>query len=141
MIRYTTAAAALALAAPLNAAPPPDEGWTLISEVSDRDYWIRDKDWMAGRPEDTSAMVWTWVDLKTSRTASHDLILLEINCPAEAYRFVQTQSFDRRGKSTSHGSTEWEFAAPETIIGGIVHVTCMEPESEPAQQGNQREFW
>jgi hypothetical protein len=128
MIRYIAAAAALALAAPLTAKAPPAEGWSRIDESAELDHWIRDKDWMAGRPDSTSALVWVWVDHKRSRTISHEMILLEINCPAEGYRLVQTQRFDLRGKSTSHGGTEWQFATPSTIIGEIVGVTCMEPE-------------
>jgi hypothetical protein len=130
MIRYIAAAAALALAAPLTAKAPPAEGWSLISEGTEQGHWIRDKDWMAGRPDSTSALVWVWVDHKRSRTTSHEMILLEINCPAESYRLVQTQGFDLRGKSTSYGGTEWKVATPSTIIGEIVGVTCMEPEQE-----------
>lgn len=141
MIRYI-AAAALVMAAPLAAEPPSSEGWTRINVAPDQDHWIRDKDWQAGRPDTTAALVWTWIDHKRSRTVSHEMILLEINCPSETYRFVQMQSFDKRGNSTSMGGTKWEFAAPETIIGEVVRVTCMEPEDAPQQrQVPQREIW
>jgi hypothetical protein len=128
MIRHITAIAALAIAAPLTAKAPPAEGWSRVDEAAEIDHWIRDKDWMSGRPNMTSALVWVWVDHKRSRSISHEMILLEINCPAEGYRFVQSQSFDARGTATSNGGTEWEFAPPSTIIGEIVRVTCMEPE-------------
>lgn len=142
MIRYITIAAALIAAAPVTAAPPSEEGWTRINEDTDKDYWLRDRDWLAGRPGDTNALVWTWVDHKRSRTTSYDLILLEIDCPAEGYRFAQSHSFDHRGKSSELGSSEWRHAAPGTIIAEIVRVTCMEPAQTPQQQQtNRREFW
>lgn len=128
MNRYIAIVAALALAAPAAATPPPAEGWSRINQTGDQDHWIRDKDWMAGRPDSASVLVWTWVDHKRSRTISHEMILLEINCPAEAYRFAQMRSFDHRGVSTPLGATEWEIATPGTIIGEIVRVTCMAPE-------------
>ena len=142
MMKHAIPLAALLIAAPLAAAPPPSEGWTLISEGDDRDTWIRDKDWMAGLPDTASAFVWSWIDHKRNATVSHEMILLEINCPAETYRFAQMQSYSKRGKSTSLGGSRWEFAAPETIIGEVVRVTCMEPEA-PAQQRQvpQRELW
>jgi hypothetical protein len=130
MIRHITVIAALAIAAPLAAKAPPAEGWSRVDESANLDHWIRDKDWMAGRPDSTSAIVWVWVDHKRSRTISHEMILLEVNCPAEGYRFLQSQSFDPSGNATSHGSTKWEFAPPSTIIGEIVRVTCMEPEPD-----------
>lgn len=139
MIRCITAIAALAIAAPLIAKAPPAEGWSRVSQTTEQDHWIRDKDWTAGRPDTDRIFVWTWVDHKRSRTTSHEMILLEINCPAEAYRFAQMQRFDRAGKSTPLGGTAWEIAAPETIIGEIVRLTCMEPEQTQEQQ--QREFW
>jgi hypothetical protein len=140
-MKYAIAAAALICAASLEAAPPATEGWSRIDEGTAQDHWIRDKDWTAGRPDDRSVLVWTWVDHKRSRTVSHELILLEINCPAEGYRFVQMQSFDHRGQSTSMGGNEWEHAAPTTIIGEIVRVTCMEPQDAPQQPVDRREFW
>lgn len=142
MIRYIAIAAALIAATPVTATPPSEEGWTLIDKGTTHDHWVRDRDWTAGRPGDTGALVWTWVDHKRSRTTSHDLILLEINCRAEGYRFAQAHSFDIRGKSSPLGTTEWEHAAPGTVIAEIVRVTCMEPAEAPQpQQTNRREFW
>ena len=143
MKKLISTAAALLMAAPLGAAPPSEEGWYLVSEHEDRDYWIRNKDWTAGRPADRSVLVWTWVDHKANRSIAYENLLLEINCPIETYRFVKIQSFDHRGKVTTHSGSSWEFASPSSIIGEIVRLTCMEPAPAPTaeQPRNERGYW
>lgn len=129
----------LALIAPASAKPPPQEGWTLVDKGRERDYWIRNKDWMAGRPSDRNVLVWAWADHKISRTLSHEMMLVEIDCPSEGFRFVQTQQYSLRGDSTSLGATQWRHAPPESIVAEIVRLTCMEPSSETAT--SKERFW
>jgi hypothetical protein len=112
------------------AEPPSEEGWSLISEDEERDIWVRDKDWMAGRPDSRSALVWAWFDTKQKRDISHVTILIEVNCLTEKYRFIKMLEFDKAGNSTDIGSTEWDFASPQTIIGGVVGLTCSAPEDD-----------
>lgn len=140
-MRYVFAAAALVLAAPLNAGEtPPQSEWTQVHSDEDGAIFIRDKDWFAGRPDSTSVLVWVWMQHKNSPSVSHTTMLTEINCPAEAYRYVQMHDFDHKGKQSSLGGGKWEFASPETVIGEVVKATCMEPGSqdEPQQPEN---FW
>jgi hypothetical protein len=134
-LAYAIGLAALTFAVPADAKAPPAEGWTMADKGDEVDHWIRDKDWLAGRSDSEGVLVWTWVDHKKSRTVSHELILLEINCPAEGFRFVQGRQFNHAGKGVDIGSTEWMHAPPHTIIGNVVEFTCMaatEPQA-PAQ--------
>jgi hypothetical protein len=124
-----TAAIALGLSSPANAAEP---DWTLIhiSDSGARVYY-RTEDVMAGRSTTRAGRLWMWYDFARDATIATREVkqLNEVDCVAQTYRVLSATFYMPSGKnfteSTPYASKQ--YVIPGSVFASAIDAFCVDP--------------
>lgn len=125
----TTAAIALGLSSPANAAEP---DWTLIhiSDSGSRVYY-RTKDVMAGRSTTRAGRLWMWYDFARDATNPDREAkqLNEVDCVAQTYRVISATFYRPSGQSSTQTTpyASNQYVIPGTVMSSVVDAFCVDP--------------
>lgn len=121
-------AAVMGLLASVSAqANKPPEGWSKVGQSKDAIVYLRDKDWLNGRPDTQQILVWGWYSVLMESEWSSMVSLYEISCTREMLRTLKTTLYNIHGQPTMADPTDWTMPTPGSLTENILKATCSNP--------------